>query len=449
MVSVAQLPSDNELARAPAPTPQIQSTGKCRNLTESERRRVYCELLASTNDGNLAPGTFGKIAQQFGCHAKTVQRIWDRGQASIREGAMGANVDSKRKGKCGAKRKHSPLEIEEAIKRVDQIDRQTLRSLASASGIPKTAIVKHMKEEKRLKARSSYVKPALSEKNKEEHMKFALSFLQPGPCGKHIFSNMHDYVHVDEKWFFMAKVKRKFYVYDDEELALRSVKNKSHITEIMFLAAVARPRHDHHLKREFDGKIGIWPIVQNVAAQRSSKNRPKGTIVVAPLSVDALVYKAIILEKVAPAILAKFPRSYKDKKEFIQQDNASPHRCITTELLRSSGFTTIDVANQPPNSPDFNVLDLGYFNSIQSLQYQKQTRSIEELIDAVENSFHEMPSGNLSKTFITLQTTLRSSLVNFGCNDFKIEHLKKDSTIPNIASFNLECDDSVCKNALL
>ncbi|ETV89852.1 hypothetical protein H310_15308, partial [Aphanomyces invadans] len=49
-------------------------------------------------------------------------------------------------------------------------------------------------------------------------------------------------------------VKRKFYVYEDEEVAKRAVKSKSHTTKVMFLAAIARPRFDHHAKKTSDGK---------------------------------------------------------------------------------------------------------------------------------------------------------------------------------------------------
>ena len=39
---------------------------------------------------------------------------------------------------------------------------------------------------------------------------------------------------------------------------------------------------------------------------------------------------------------------------------------------------------QPPNSLDLNVLDLGFFNSIQNLQHEQLTSIIDELISAVE-----------------------------------------------------------------
>ena len=104
------------------------------------------------------------------------------------------------------------------------------------------------------------------------------------------------------------------------------------------------------------------------------------------------------MTEVVPAIKAKMPRRDQGGVIYLQQDNASPHKCVTTQLLLERGVSGIEVANQPPNSPDMNVLDFGYFNSIQSLQHQKCTRTIEELIDAVESSFIELPLDNLSKT---------------------------------------------------
>ncbi|ETV97386.1 hypothetical protein H310_09720 [Aphanomyces invadans] len=80
-----------------------------------------------------------------------------------------------------------------------------------------------MKAVARLKARSSYVKPHLTEAN----------------------------------WFYLTKVKKRFYLYEDEEMALRSVKSKSFITKVMLLAAVARPRYDYSKRQMFDGKIGV------------------------------------------------------------------------------------------------------------------------------------------------------------------------------------------------
>ncbi|KAF0719459.1 Aste57867_1021 [Aphanomyces stellatus] len=85
--------------------------------------------------------------------------------------------------KCnsGAKRKRTADEIEKAIKAVPHDDRQTLRCLEVHSGIKKTTIIRHMKEKKKLKAKSKYVKPLLTQANKMTRLRFALNCLLPGP----------------------------------------------------------------------------------------------------------------------------------------------------------------------------------------------------------------------------------------------------------------------------
>ncbi|KAH9142180.1 hypothetical protein AeRB84_013729, partial [Aphanomyces euteiches] len=119
---------------------------------------------------------------------------------------------------------------------------------------------------------------------------------------------MHNVVHVDEKWFFVTRVKKRIYVYDDEAVAARFAKSKRFITKVMFLCAVGRPQYDPHKKCVFDGKLGIWPFVENTVAQRSSKIRPKGAPVVLPQSVDSAPYSEMIVTKVVGAINEKFPR---------------------------------------------------------------------------------------------------------------------------------------------
>ena len=81
--------------------------------------------------------------------------------------------------------------------------------------------------------------------------------------------------------------------------------------------------------------------------------------------------------------------------------------------------------NQPPKSPDFNVLDLGYFNSIQSLQHKEQVTSMEGLITAVKNSFKRLPSTTLEDTFLTFVKVLECALDCDGGNRYRIPHVGK------------------------
>ncbi|KAH9150486.1 hypothetical protein AeRB84_006680 [Aphanomyces euteiches] len=336
-----------------------------RNLGDDERQKVYRLLLERSVEGKLKHGTIAIVLRIVGCHWRTVSRLWAQARASIDKGSLVADVAVKRKGNPGAKSRRSSDEVEEA-KSVALDDRQTLRSTAEKSGIPKTTILRHMKTSSILRARSNHVKPILTTKNQVWRVRHAMSLLLPQLCGGHIFANMRDFVHIDEKWFNITKVKRRFYAYNNEALALRRVQSTKFITKVMFLAAVSRPHYDHHKKQYFDGKIGIWPFAKTVQAKRPSKNRAKGTPVTVLQNVDTAAYRDMILHNVVPAIYAKMPRDSAIVK--LQQDNASPQRCICNAQLRDHGIMNIEVVNQPANSPDFNVFDLGIFNSIQKLQ---------------------------------------------------------------------------------
>ncbi|GMJ01565.1 hypothetical protein HRI_003825700 [Hibiscus trionum] len=93
------------------------------------------------------------------------------------------------------------------------------------------------------------------------------------------------------------------------------------------------------------------------------------------------------LSMLEPAIRAKWPSS-SDKRIFIQQDNAKPHIDIDDEQFlqaASVGDFNFQLFFQPPNSPDLNVLDLGYFRAIQSLQHQESPTNIDELVNGANN----------------------------------------------------------------
>ncbi|RHY52617.1 hypothetical protein DYB34_011176 [Aphanomyces astaci] len=92
------------------------------------------------------------------------------------------------------------------------------------------------------------------------------------------FDAMWDVVHLDEKWFNAEKDRLKVYVVKRQSIKRRVAKSKRFIPKVMFLAAVARPRHDDERGVMFDGKIGMWPVVKHLPAACNSRNRPAGTI---------------------------------------------------------------------------------------------------------------------------------------------------------------------------
>ncbi|CAM9596737.1 unnamed protein product [Discosporangium mesarthrocarpum] len=139
-----------------------------------------------------------------------------------------------------------------------------------------------------------------------------------------VVDDMYDWVHVGEKWFYVMKDGKGIYLRPEEDAPIPPrAQDKRFITKVMFLAAVARPRMIFD-GMWFNGKIGIWPIADTVAAMRSSKNRKKGTTMLKPATVNVDSYKELIIDKVIPAIKARMTRP-PGHTIFVQQDGAKPH----------------------------------------------------------------------------------------------------------------------------
>ena len=345
---------------------------------------------------------------------------------SLRNGAGFMEISSRKKN-CGRKMKDYDQQIA-SISTVPLAQRSTLASTAQAINVPKTVLFRRLKAGVIISHTNS-IKPFLTDENKAARVRFCR---QHANLDQQLFETMLDTVHIDEKWFYLTKPTMKCYLGADEELPQRSCKSKRFVTKVMFLCAVARPRWDTTRNALFDGKIGIWPFTVKEEAQRSSRNRPRGSLVTKPLNVTTEVYREFILDKVLPAIEEKWPRCHRGMAIKIQQDNARPHisgndpafleRVAAMEL-------NVSLIQQPPNSPDLNVLDLGYFNAIQSLQQKQRMNNIDELVDVVENSFAGLHQKTLNKVFLTLQKVMELVILNDGCNQYKLPHLKKDALL--------------------
>ena len=90
-----------------------------------------------------------------------------------------------------------------------------------------------------------------------------------------------------------------------------------------------------------------------------------GTLVTkAMTSVKKDTIRQFLIEKVLPAIKEKWPAEERGLPIFIQQDNARTHIDVNdpafVQAAQADGWD-IRLTCQPPNSPDLNVLDLGFF----------------------------------------------------------------------------------------
>ncbi|XP_074291911.1 uncharacterized protein LOC141618730 [Silene latifolia] len=265
------------------------------------------------------------------------------------------------------------------------------------------------------------------------------------------FVGMYNVVHIDEKWFYMTKKNEKYYLHSMEADPLRTCQSKNYIGKVMFLVAMARARYDCDGNETFSGKIGVFPLITKEPAIRRSRNREAGMLVTKPIpSVTREVIRSFLIEKVVPAIKAKWPIEDMGGTIFIQQDNARTHIDPNDREFRrvaSQDGLDIRLTCQPANSPDLNILDLGFFRAIQSLQQKKRSKTVDELIAAVEKSFMEYPTMEINRTWVTLQLFMVEIMKIEGSNRYKIPHINKARMERlGILLKQIVCDPSLIEN---
>ena len=238
---------------------------------------------------------------------------------------------------------------------------------------------------------------------------------------------MEDLIHIDEKWFYLMKDGQCFIIAADEAEPYSHAQHKSFLTKIMFLGVVARPWYDTNKNTWFDGKIGIWPIRKQEPAKRSSKKRAKGMPVWKNQCITRDVYREYLIQKLLPAI--KWRWLTNNGRIRLQQDGAKSHILEDNKEFKEAvdeiglNFT---VYTQLPNSPDTNILDLGFFRAIQSFNDDCPANE-EELIKSVEKAYGEYPLRKLNHFWLTLQSCFNMIIENDGGNDYKILHMGKES----------------------
>ena len=154
---------------------------------------------------------------------------------------------------------------------------------------------------------------------------------------------------------------QRFVIAADKEEPYRHVQHKSFLTKIMFLCAVARPMYDTRKNAWFDRKIGIWPIGKWEPAKQSSKKHTKGMPVWKNQCITRDVYREYLIQKFLAAVKEKWPTC--NGRIWLHQDGAKPH-ILEDEVEFKEAVDKIGlyltVFTQSPNSPDTNILDLGF-----------------------------------------------------------------------------------------
>ncbi|XP_058782995.1 uncharacterized protein LOC131657639 [Vicia villosa] len=324
---------------------ETQIFKKKRSFLNNDQQKIISQLLIKNSyGGKLELGTVIWLTSKYSVSTYVIYRIWKQ--------VCQTGDASHKRSNCG--RKRVTVDIEK-VRDISLAKRSTLQSLAFSLGISKTTLLKFVKDGT-LRRNSNELKPHMKDSNMKDRLRFCLSMLEETSLPRDPeFKSMHNIIHIDEKWFYMTKKSANYYLLENEDEPYCTCKNKNFISKVMFLVAVARPRFDDDDKEIFSGKIGVFPLVQKVAAKRSSVNRAS--------------------------------------------DNAPCHVSIDDEEFckaASQGGFDICLSCQPPNSPDLNVLDLGFFSAIQSLQQKKPSKSVDELIEEVDSrSWNSHGEGNI------------------------------------------------------
>lgn len=223
-------------------------------------------------------------------------------------------------------------------------------------------------------------KPQLTDASKATRLYYCLGHVNSTLS---LFDKMYDVVHVDEKYFYVTEVKKRFYLLPDEDVPYRPLRSWMNVTVLDRCGPSEVGRdHRHHVWRpyRYSAVCGAPP---RPAIRR---NRPAGTMETHNVSVTKDEYRNKLIQHVLPAIGARMPLPPNGTRVAIQQDNAPPHIATTDpEFYHAVLESGRDVALRfpPPNSPNLNCCDLGLFTAVQA----RQIRTIDELIEATEAAF--------------------------------------------------------------
>ena len=92
------------------------------------------------------------------------------------------------------------------------------------------------------------------------------------------------------------------------------------------------------------------------------------------------------------------------------------------------------------------MLDLGYLNALQALQFTQKPNNAIELIEAVKWAWNKIDTVILQKVFVSLHLNMISILETWGDNIYDVEHTNKNKLV---GDNNLPTTLSVPPNVIL
>ncbi|XP_048496551.2 uncharacterized protein LOC125495774 [Beta vulgaris subsp. vulgaris] len=437
--------------------PQQQNTEIENNVSSSSQKphltltKKECWLMRPTYpeiNGKFAWGLKTEIAKKHGISRMTLDRIWKDAKKQ-REAGHAIDVRNKKSGRCGRKLK---VYDDKWLQSVPLNLRTSIRAFAGYLKVPPSTVYSLLKRGK-LRSHTSSTHPKLTEDHKIQRMKWVLQHILPATRTQPPkFVDMQNVVHIDEKWFYLSPDMRRFYLLPAEDDPYSCCQSKRFKIKAMFMCATSRPIKDSEGRMIHDGKFGIYPFVEYGRAKYTTKNRRAGTMLTKAIeSVTLPVMRDMIVNTIILAIMRNWPEGV-SKEIYIQQDNARPHiHASDPQFIAAAtqnGFN-IQLINRPAQSPDLNVLDLGFFRAIQALQYQSFPKNLDELILRVQDCYDFFDPEVLKYTWLQLQYVMVEILKCKGGNNFKNpHHAKRKLERLGLLPENVEVDQAVIDEAV-
>ena len=400
-------------------------------LNCAKKHAVVASIVAKQYrpDLTMAHGSVKKVSAEFGIKEQTVKRVWKQYVDQKRMGVLVPDLSVKFNER-GRKSKLTPL-MREHIEVILQdyadmhryaSDEQITQNLIQMGHETSKSSVHGYFKKMGVRTERQHLKPLLHEKHKLHRLKYVLDKVDTEKNARWLPQLAT--IHIDESWFYLKQLNYKVRVSDTITLPeTPSTQHKSHIQKVMFVVAMARPQ------RDFDGKVGCWAVTDAVTAKRDSKNRKKGTIEQKSTTMDSAKYYEILTKEggLLDSVKRKMPW-LKGEDVTVQHDGATPHTGKgNEENLKQAGIKDgwkIKFISQPSQSPDVNILDLGFFNSLKkriASEYASATTE-KELMDAVMGAYGTYDRATLECIWGHQYAVYGMILKHFGCNNFKAPH---------------------------
>ena len=179
-----------------------------------QQKRALGLLLSQLKDGVLPWGSLTIVADEIGVACSTTSRLWGQARGAHEESLIiTPEIASQNHSRANAL-KYSHMEFRQGLKEIPWHCCKTYRSTAKAMGVSLSTVQRMLLQQDVCHIHMSSLKPTLTEENKMSRMELALSFIDKNSASK--FENMEDLIHIDEKWFYLAKDRQCFIIAVDE-----------------------------------------------------------------------------------------------------------------------------------------------------------------------------------------------------------------------------------------